>query len=1815
MLIDTLSIPGKRITPGQQIPAISRGLSPSDILQDGSTNLLTLRDTFLFDQRNRSLGVDERVDISQGEVVELIFEDDTVWLSNGDTLSDVFGDAVSVSRSLDGSFMLPLTLESGTETRGILGKVALKIVNIFTRKAIGSVVETSLHQLAQNFELKQLQTASGLFQVGRDFTLRPFTISTLDGQQPYLLFLHGTASSTLGSFGTLQQASGWAKLAEKYGPNMLAFQHESLSQSPLQNTLTLLQSLPEDCVLHVVTHSRGGLIGELLCRFTNSQGSEGFDALERGYLAKCDRQADLDLIDQIEQDMQRRRIQVARFVRVACPAQGTTLASGRLDRFFNVSLNLLGLATGLAVSPAYSAFKDLVAAVLDTKNNQQVLPGLEAMNPDSPFIKVLNNPNSSVPVDSPLHIVAGNCRVKPSLKALLILASKLFYLRQNDLVVDTESMYQGSKRTKPVYYYFDAAPDTDHFHYFQNGRTATMLLTALLAAEQAVLPEFQLLSTRLPSVTRNALLKLEGGKLQRDKVTGKRPIVLLLPGIMGSVLEHGNDRLWIDYWGFMAGELVDLAIGKLPVAATGVVRSSYEQLADHLSDRYDVVTFGFDWRQAPTQLAQILDAKIQELLRHRQPLKIIAHSMGGVVMRDLMIFHPSTWQTLNQSGGFRLLLLGSPLQGSYRIPALLLGRDSVIQKLSKLDLRHTKEELLAVFNAFPGVLGLLPHGFVATEGDLALPATWQQLAATTGNNAWPVPAPALLQEFATYREQVQAKIAGLDYSNVVYVAGRDRATPNGYRLVQRNGQAEVEFTYTAAGDQSVTWASGIPSQLEKAGSVYYVNVTHGALANEPAIFAGLAELLASGSTRLLSRTQPQTRGGSVPADGRQHDDFDLTPAGVEQTLLGLTSFNALAEEETTALPALQVFVSNGDLRYASYPLLAGHFATDGILYAEKDLDQILRGALSERHKLGIYPERIGSSELFTSSEAGFAGAIIVGLGPATQLTAYRLTATIEQAVSKYLHNIATGNVPCADPDRIGVSALLIASGYGGLTLDGAARAILVGVQNANRRIRKIREGVAPRIHVLEFVEVYTDKAISCYHTLMTMERESRQHLHVAQGTLRTVFGAKKRLLADAGANWWNRLNVRTGRATHSAHSIELQFSFSAGAAREDQRTLLLNHLLVRQLLEELSVQNAWSATLAKTVFELLIPNDLKESLQRQSNLTWILDKDTAEYPWELLQDGVLDAKPLCVNAGMVRQLTTPTYRQVVVPVSQETALVVGDPELESFAPQLPGARAEAEWVRDFLRGFELDVTANIAGRATGILRNLLERDYKIIHLAGHGVFKPNEPSSSGMLIGRDLYLTTQEIIQMSTVPELVFVNCCYLGQTDAQVERRYQERYRLAANIGMQLIDNGVRAVVVAGWAIGDAEGLAFAQTFYEKLFAGFPFGEALLAARRKVYEDWPTSNTWGAYQAYGDPFYKYGNSPQDTRPSATATSYVSPEQAEIELVNLYNAVESGRYAQLQVVEQLQAISARVDESGVRIPEITELEARIYLELYLFEPALRKFEELLQTEHSSYAVAMLEQYCYLRARYCVRRHLDQDALVEDTLQQIERVLTDLLALHQIGVTAERLILLGSTNKRKTLVTTIGTADNQQAYADAAYYYRQASQLAQNSHRVYCLANWYILEALADLHENQVWPATKMYGGISYSLPTREDAFDRLQKLAGQVDKGGTMDYWHLVECTNVRLCELLLFPGRISEDTEKELLALYNDSWQRAGSLSKKMAGLEFVELLHYSLEDLKVQSLSQKKGMPTHKQVKALATLMRNLYARMRRLLSEQSV
>lgn len=1726
-------------------------------LPTGTADPLQHKESFLFTGSNRSSGETHEINLKDDDVVEMIFNDDTTWFCNPDTIEDVFPEASTTNRSGNTTFVLPAGLSGADENRGIIGDVVLKALNIFSKKKLPKEIK----ELAADLEKKQLDNLSGLYQLDKNFNLQPFTATV--SAKPWLIFLHGTGSSTKGSFGELANTPLWDFIRQQYAGQVLALQHETLTKSPLQNVEEMLAQLPKQASVHLISHSRGGLVGDVLARFCNSsEMNRGFDKNEIALLEKENRSDDLKRIEGINKALQGKNIRVEKFIRVACPASGTTLASGRLDNFFNVTFNLLGLATGMAANPVYIAFRALASAVINCKNDVETLPGLEAMNPDSPFIKVLNNLTSRVVLDNPLAIISGNCKTKINLKALVIIASRIFFRKNNDLVVNTAAMYRGAQRISQVQYFLDADTNVDHFHYFKNIDTQTAILNALKTEGDSSIPGFQVLMKGDASLDRNTLLKLDGGQVFPVSVTGTKPIVVVLPGIMGSNLTADDKLVWINYLRFLAGELKKIDIGSDGINAPSIVRTSYAKLVKHLSASYDVVVFPFDWRLQLNESAKKLASTIEELLQYKQPVKLIGHSMGGVLVRDFMVTQRATWDKLNQSAGFRLLFLGSPLGGSFRIPFVLFGKDPIIDKISKLDIFHSKKELLAIFGKFPGLLSLLPFSTDAAN-DFGQEQVWKDMCKAHGESDWPLPLVKDLKIFTDYRNQVLKNMNEADLVNAVYVAGKDKSTPCGYRIDKTSTGEQLTFLSTAEGDQSVTWETGIPKKMIADNTVYYVNVSHGALANEPSMFKGIEDILITGSTTQFSKIRPAVRGTEKLFKTPDLDDHDLSAEAVEKTILGLTS------DEINILPQveLSVTVTNGDLRYASYPLLTGHFLNDGITSAEWQVNKNLDYALSDRHMLGIYPGEIGSSEIFLSDDESFKGALIVGLGALHSFTAYELTQTVQQGVSKYLLDISRHDNP--GNEKIGLSSLLVGSGYGGLSIENAIRAIIQGVQNANAKVSKLKEGPQRIIEHLEFVELYEDNSLNSFYSLRKIAMEDDQQLKVkVPERIDHVLGKRKRIIMRSGENWWNRISVRNAENFEgNSNRSCFVFSASTGAARDLERNIYINPALVKEILDDISTNNNWSRELAKTIFELLIPNDFKEQLKRRSNANWILDTETAEYPWELLQDSVSEARPLCVNAGMIRQLSEKDSAFHINTVAVNNALVVGDPFLDGFITQLPGAFAEAELVAGVFKNEKFDTTISLKEKSSQIIKKMFSQDYKIIHLAGHGLFNADDPKASGMVIGKNVFLTTAEIAQMSAVPEFVFVNCCFLGKTDAQAEALYQQRYKLAASIGVQLIKNGVRAVVVAGWAVDDTAALEFARMFYTCMFDGDNFGDAVRKARRSCYDKFGESNnTWGAYQCYGDPFYQF-----DVRNSSAAAKekYVVSEEAEIDLANLRTSMEMGSETDESVLQKLNSISAEVDECGIRNAAITEREAFIYADLFMNDEAIRKFDDLLVMESASFYVSTLEVFCNCKAKKAFTDFKNKKLKATEANNAITQVIKELENLLYISPTAERFNLLGSTYKRRSLLTGSITSKNK-TLAAAAWFYRKAYEKACEDSRTYPLTNWYIVESLLVLSGDRTWGSEIKYDNEGYTLPSLKSA---KQELAEEKEKIGVRKvrvrtYNEQIALVNIRLCEMMMEPKQAKQERWDELLLMFRKTWAKIGSDAKKLSEVEQLTVI-----------------------------------------------
>ena len=313
----------------------------------------------------------------------------------------------------------------------------------------------------------------------------PDAFSMLQGRA--LLFIHGMGSSMLGSFAGMWSSdnlAAWQQLASAYSGRMLCFEHWGLSRSPLENALELVRALPFGIELTVLSVSDGGLIGELLCRagrVADQPGWEDDDFWESAgrteeTAAPFD-EADFALFDgaaretleRLAKEMMSKSLRIVDFVRIACPVRGTTYPA-RAKQVFGGIARLMGTVGSHAGS--------LPLRLLDAIVDPERVPGLRAMEPTAPLIRMLNR--EGVRVDSELAIVAGTFRADSLAGRLKAGLLGLLVDRDNDMLVATESMFGGAARTRPARFVRFEGGDINHFSYLEQAEVVRTVVDRLL---------------------------------------------------------------------------------------------------------------------------------------------------------------------------------------------------------------------------------------------------------------------------------------------------------------------------------------------------------------------------------------------------------------------------------------------------------------------------------------------------------------------------------------------------------------------------------------------------------------------------------------------------------------------------------------------------------------------------------------------------------------------------------------------------------------------------------------------------------------------------------------------------------------------------------------------------------------------------------------------------------------------------------------------------------------------------------------------------------------------------------------------------------------------------------------------------------------------------------------------------------------------------------------------------------------------------------------------------------------------------------------
>jgi tetratricopeptide (TPR) repeat protein len=1691
---------------------------------------------------------------------ELLDDDGTVDLERlreaASAPSRGFGEAASglvrriagfVLKTADGD---PVQRSADAIARELGLDAATRAAGWLATKALMAAIESRLRRPAESTDRTAFLYR---LSVGGDARLKladapeplPSDAASSATPAPMLVFVHGTASSTLGSFGDLGQlhAADWRALNDRFPGGILGFEHRTLSESPIDNALALVRALPRRAQVSLVTHSRGGLIGDLLCldlddaaiagyRYPSpeaAQDGQDLAGMLGGLLTQLKDAHDEQRgqLAALRAALAEREITVQRYVRVAAPANGTLLASGNLDVFLSGLLSLIGRVPALAISPAYAAFKRVVLEIASRRTDAHLVPGIEAMLPDSPMARLLTTAQPRG--RTRLAVIAGDLDAEHPVARLGVWLTDflLFDAQPNDLVVNTAAMLAGIARPGDTRVLFERGAGVTHFHYFSN-LTSREAMRRWLVSDDDELAEagFDLLP--LPQDMPAAL----AGAGTRDLSGPGRPVVVVLPGVMGTHLRRADDRIWFDPFDMARGGLRRIAWNQPDVTPDDLFGMFYGDICKTLADTHEVVPFPYDWRQPLDVLGARLATSLKALMGSTpRPIRLLAHSMGGLVVRACVHLEPKLMSELMARDGARLVMLGTPHRGAHSMVENLLGKGDTLRTLVRLDLTQDMQQVLDLIAELRGPLQLLPHPDFVDEFqgqpdggerlDWQDPATWKTLKGLTrdfwfGDGKVAQPAPQVLAEaswlWTRDREAAARREDPLPAAfapKTVYVYGVARHTPCGVRVERSGtGAARVRLVSTTRGDGTVTWASG---RIAGIGRFYYMPVAHGDLLATSDHFGAVLDLLADGQTRRLDSSPPQVRASDTTDGPLLHDagpPLLEDGASVQRRLLGGAAGRRLPPRNRAPL---QVRVRATDLRQVTTPVLVGHYEQDPIAGPERIVDrELLDGALSERLNLGLYAGAMGSATVVlrvpasaTDKARALHGAVVTGLGPYNgDLGPADVQAAVRAGVLRYLLQVV--DVLGSGPARVPLTTLLL--GYNSsaqMSIESSVEALVRGVIEANARFHEITR-LDIRVARLDIAELYLDNAISAAEALRDLEPRlktvaERRGVRLELAPQLVVDDtARPRLSAGRNDSYWPRLivtpRVSTGDGADATPALPtdgpqaLQFLFLGQRARAEAVAVQTQPGLLQRLVAHSIRDLRWQPGLGRTLFQLVVPHELKESVRQFDRLVLVVDGATANLPWELMLpesatagaadagegdvENLLDAsgsgnRPLALRDGLVRQLSTQDSRVVPRGVASRHALVIGDPPLGGFEthyppppgqtprpPQrLPGADLETQAVARLLQscGYQVKPVIGDDASASNVFGALFERAWRILHISAHGVHRLMHRDGrprTGVLLEDGLLITANEIRQMEQPPELVFLNCCHLGQVDADAPAG-RDANLLAASIAMELMRIGVRCVVVAGWAVNDRLARVFGETFYRALLGqGLTFGGALRLARRATYREGPNDVTWGAFQAYGDPGWLA--EPRTLRAAGGdgETQFVTPHQLLDDLARRRTeatrraSLLGGRSAAREQRAEARAIRdmlrTRCPTAWQKLPAVRSALAGLWYDLDDFEEAIGAYRAAIACEDLKGTVPIrdIEQLANVEARHAERQADEATTLaqidaaeagVRLALTRLERLDLILAPLDEApddalpSSTSERQSLRGSALKRLAVV--------------------------------------------------------------------------------------------------------------------------------------------------------------------------------------------------
>jgi CHAT domain-containing protein len=458
-----------------------------------------------------------------------------------------------------------------------------------------------------------------------------------------------------------------------------------------------------------------------------------------------------------------------------------------------------------------------------------------------------------------------------------------------------------------------------------------------------------------------------------------------------------------------------------------------------------------------------------------------------------------------------------------------------------------------------------------------------------------------------------------------------------------------------------------------------------------------------------------------------------------------------------------------------------------------------------------------------------------------------------------------------------LATVLIGAGPGNLPIPDAVSSWMRGVRRALLEGGSDGAPAASRLESLTIVEAQADRMGAIADALKAEVK--RQRLAGLEIDLHLPSGYRKsRTRTDEP-------DLPPTVVTVGTHNDGYVFAALTENASVPERVVAVDRTLVEEanaLLAGAS-DTARQRSLGRTLLNLVMPNDLRGHLRSSAPIVMVVDANTARLHWEMMADGQpesdVDDAFLATGRGFTRQLRTSfAPPPEPTPPSARTlrVLVVADPAADEH---LPGAAIEGVEVAKLFRqfnavharsGHQVEVTTLFGpeqASRVNVVEALTEQTFDVMHFAGHCAFNDEDPADSGWIFTGGLRLRARELKRIDRIPRFIFSNACESGITP---ERASARAIAAAPSFAEGFFERGVANFICTAWTVDDGAALTFALNLYRQLLGlqdpktGTPgrfttMSEALRAARGSIVEQADGGiRTWGAYQHYGSPNYRF---------------------------------------------------------------------------------------------------------------------------------------------------------------------------------------------------------------------------------------------------------------------------------------------------------------------------------------------------------------------